>query len=668
MIYKFFVLFGLFFFQHLYAEYIGHGIESVSPEQIKKFAPPQLSPEFSNKIRKMFEISSPGMGMLSPDNRNLYFSWRVTGQSQIWRANGPNSFPTQLTSGSDAVSLMAIAPSGEFLIVSKDVNGQENPGLFLLNLKSGLIEELFRKPKVQTYFSFITQDSQYIFFSANDKKPESYNIYKMNLNTRVIQEIFSGDGYWYIMDKIQDGKKLILAKQIGSKQNEIYSYDVQSKNLEPILGQNEKEEYDVKFSANANKFLVLTNRGSDLKKLYEMTWPQKEMKVIFSDEKYEVSDFSIDENRFRILANLNREGYSELKAFNGKSLKPISLPVFAGAEHVFAGTTSKDGQTTMLGLVTAKAPRVSYSYNWKSRKLTQWVLPSAPEVDLNQFSTTVLSSYQSRDGIKIPMLVRFPKQCEPSKLSELALQKKRQMVVDIDLSNIVFNCPVVVHFHGGPEGQSQPGFSVVAQSFVNEGFIFLEPNVRGSDGYGKKWLDADNGPKRENVITDIEDIALWVKKNWKSTNQENVKLGVMGWSYGGYSTLMAMSRFAGQFDAGVALVGMANLVSFLNNTAPYRRALRISEYGDPEKDREALMRLSPVTYVDNIKDPLLIIQGANDPRVPAGEAIQMHELMQKKNLKSQLILFADEGHGSSKRENQILEIGNTIDFFKKHLN
>jgi len=207
----------------------------------------------------------------------------------------------------------------------------------------------------------------------------------------------------------------------------------------------------------------------------------------------------------------------------------------------------------------------------------------------------------------------------------------------------------------------------MAQAFVDEGFIFVEPNVRGSDGYGKKWVDMDNGPLRENVIGDIEDASIWIKANWKNTDGTAPKVGVMGWSYGGYSTLLAMTRFAGAYETGVALVGMSNLVSFLNNTAPYRRALRISEYGDPVKDKEALLKLSAVTYVDKVKAPLMIIQGANDPRVPVGEALQIHETLTKKGIPSELIVFADEGHGSAKKENQVLEIGNMIEFFKKHL-
>src|SRR5262249_48828324 len=141
-------------------------------------------------------------------------------------------------------------------------------------------------------------------------------------------------------------------------------------------------------------------------------------------------------------------------------------------------------------------------------------------------------------------------------------------------------CPVIVHFHGGPEGQSRPGFSPILQFFVDAGFIIVEPNVRGSSGYGRTWLDSDNGAKRLQVITDLEDAAIHVKRAF-ARNGVAPRVGVFGGSYGGYATLMSMTRFAGAFDAGVSNVGIANLVTFLQNTAAYRRALRVSEYGDP---------------------------------------------------------------------------------------
>lgn len=626
-----------------YAQYSGHGTDSVSAENLKKYAAPAVTPEMSNKITKMIEVAAPGMGMLSPDKKTLYFGWKVTGQYHVWKIDGPQKFPVQLTSGVDAVMLRHVAPNGKFLIVSKDVNGQENPGIYKLDLKTGAMTELYRKDKVQASSSFITDDSKYLFIVANDRMPDSYSTYKLNIETKQLETIFEGDGNWWIADQLNNGQTLLYMKARGARISEFYRYDVASKKMEPVLGQGEENEYRVSFSANKNEYIVLTAQD-DFKRIY--SFKNKKFKLLTeANLPHDISGLDMDHKRTRITYEINRDGYTELRAMDAKTFKSIEIPKFKDADHVMSGDTTRDGRITMLGIMTAKSPRTSYTYDWQTKKLTQWVLPSAPEVDLSSFAKSELMYYQAQDKTHIPMFVRFLAGCKESK-----------------------ECPVIVHFHGGPEGQSQPGFSAIGQLIVDAGFVLVEPNVRGSDGYGKKWIDSDNGPLRENVITDIPDVATWIKANWKSKSGVVPKIGVWGGSYGGYSTLMAMTRFAGAYDAGVSNVGMSNLVTFLMNTAPYRRILRISEYGDPVKDLEALKKLSPVTYVDQVKAPLMIIQGANDPRVPVGEAIQMHELMQKKGLKSELIIFGDEGHGASKKENQILELGNTIEFFKKHLN
>jgi dipeptidyl aminopeptidase/acylaminoacyl peptidase len=227
-------------------------------------------------------------------------------------------------------------------------------------------------------------------------------------------------------------------------------------------------------------------------------------------------------------------------------------------------------------------------------------------------------------------------------------------------------CPVVVDFHGGPEGQSRPGLSRYAQLYVDAGFTYVMPNVRGSSGYGKAWLHADDGPKRRAVIGDIEDAAKFIRASWGKDGKAP-KIGVTGASYGGYSVLMAMTYFAGAYDAGAEEVGISNLTTFLMNTSPYRRILRISEYGDPVKDKEALVRLSPITYIDKINAPLLILQGVNDPRVPVGESLQIYRQLEQRKIPGRLILFPDEGHGAAKRSNRALSIGHTIAFFEKYL-
>jgi dipeptidyl aminopeptidase/acylaminoacyl peptidase len=312
---------------------------------------------------------------------------------------------------------------------------------------------------------------------------------------------------------------------------------------------------------------------------------------------------------------------------------------------VYVGETTPDGRYTTLGVDDGRRPLRGLVLDWSTGKAEAWHTPSTPEIDTTTFARAELESYPARDGTKIPVLVRRP---DPSRCGTRA------------------PCPVVVSFHGGPEAQARPGFSVGAQMFVDAGFVYAEPNVRGSDGYGKTWLHADDGPKRLDVITDIEDAARWARSRFVAAGKPP-RVGIFGGSYGGYSVLMGMTMFAGAYDAGVDVVGISDLRTFLRNTAPYRRILRISEYGDPDRDADALAKLSPMTYVDRTSAPLLIMQGASDPRVPAGEAVQIHDALERRGVACGLMIFPDEGHGAQKRENRVLMLGGAIAFFEKHL-
>jgi dipeptidyl aminopeptidase/acylaminoacyl peptidase len=302
----------------------------------------------------------------------------------------------------------------------------------------------------------------------------------------------------------------------------------------------------------------------------------------------------------------------------------------------------------VLGVETAKAPRSAHVLDWETGKLESWTVASAPEMETSRFAVARLEHYPARDGTQIPMFVRYPEGCDPEQGAPKG------------------PCPVLVEFHGGPEGQAVPGFSARLQTFIDAGFIFAQPNVRGSDGYGKTWLDADNGPKRLAVITDIEDAARHLRQRLAKDGKAP-RIGVYGGSYGGYSTLMAMTMFAGAYDVGVSVVGISDLRTFLRNTAPYRRQLRTSEYGDLEKDADALAKLSPSTYLEKVQDPLLLIQGVDDPRVPAGEAVQIYEAMKAKGLDAELILLAGEGHGAARRASQVMQHGHALRFFEEHL-
>jgi dipeptidyl aminopeptidase/acylaminoacyl peptidase len=621
------------------APYTGHGADSIPAEVIKKFAPQPLEPALSRRIQQMFDIRSPGLGQVTPDGKKLFFSWKVTGASQVWRLDGPNTFPIQMTGGEDRTSLVDILPNGKKLMISRDRSGEENPGIYWQDIAGGALNKIFHEPKVQARFAFASADSRRVYFTANDVKPDSYALYRHDLESGKTERIFDQDGLWAIVDQRSEDE-LLLAKRTGSLWSEYFVWKTSSKELIPVVGQNEKEEYEVQFGARPGEFLVLTPKFGEFRRLYVLA--NGKYKPITPEISWDISDFKIDEARKRIYYNVNEAGYTRLYAIDGKSLKPLGLPEFKYADHVYIGTLSRDGDLISLGMEAAQAPRTAFVYNWKTKKLTQWVVPSAPEADLKKFVPARLEFYLAEDGTKIPMFVRRPPHCEKTL------------------------CPVIVEFHGGPESQTQPFFSPVAQLFLDAGFILAEPNVRGSDGYGKTWLNSDNGAKRLTVVTDIRDASNYIRKNW-AMDGKAPKIGVYGGSYGGYSAQVAMSMFAGSYDAGFSEVGISNLLTFLKNTAPYRRLLRVTEYGDPEKDAEALKKLSPTSYVDNIKAPLFLVQGLNDPRVPVGEAIQMYETLKKKKVETGLVIFPDEGHGAGKRSNQVLSTGYAIEFFSKHL-
>jgi dipeptidyl aminopeptidase/acylaminoacyl peptidase len=622
--------------------YQGLGKESVAEATLARFAPPALDSELSRKIQNYLDLRSPGMGLLSPDKKSLFFSWRVTGTSQVWKLEQPKGFPIQMTGGEDQTGVAGITEDGRWLILSRDRNGEENPGLYLQSTQGGPLKAIQHKPKVQTHFEFSSKDSKFIIYRSNDIKPDSYAFYKYEIESGKSELMFAQDGYWVLSDFTDDGRWL-LTKVVTNTATEVFEFQTTTRELKPVIGQGEKQEHSVQFAAQKGKYLVLTPKLGDFRRLY--LWDFKNLHPITSEMRWDVSRFEIDPTRRRLLYSVNEGGFTRLEALDARTFKPLDFPKFPGMDHVTMGSLSRDGETVMVGVDNGRSPRVSYSYDFRKRQLTQWVIPSQPELPTENFARAELEFYTARDGVKIPMFVRRPAQCR--------LKSDNP-------------CPVVVHFHGGPEGQSMAGFHVLAQMFVDQGIVFVEPNVRGSDGYGKKWLDSDNVERRLEVITDIEDAATSIKKNW-AVSGKTPKVGVMGWSYGGYSSLMAMTYFAGSYEAGVALVGMSDLITFLNNTAPYRRALRTPEYGDPVKDREVLKKLSPVTYLDRVRAPLMIIQGVNDPRVPAGEAVQIQRLLSQKGIESPLILFADEGHGAAKRSNKVLELGHTLNFFKKNL-
>jgi dipeptidyl aminopeptidase/acylaminoacyl peptidase len=586
------------------------------------------------------DVRAPGIGRLTPDGKTLFFSWSITGVPQIWKLVGPRHFPEQVTAGEDPTTLVEITPDGKQLILQRDRKGEENPGLYLQSTAGGPVQPIQHIEGVQTLFEKLSDDGRFVYYVSNERNRGAYVVYRYEIATKVRSvAVEAEEALWHVSDCRNDGR-LLLAKATGALSTEYFDWNPTTRVLTPLFGQSEQEEYDARYGTRDGELIVLTNKPSEFRQLYR--WFEGKFSLLSDPIAFDIEAFAIDSTRRRIVYNVNERGYKRLHALDARNGKPLPLPRLPDADNVSYGPTTPDGRYTTLGVDDGRHPLQGYVVDWRGASVTQWHSPSTPESDTTSFARAELDAYPARDGSQIPVFVRRPAAC------------------------VAGPCPVVISFHGGPEAQTRPGFNVSGQMFIDAGFVFVEPNVRGSDGYGKTWLRADDGAKRLAIITDIEDAALWARSHFASASQ-TPKVGIMGGSYGGYSVLIGMTMFAGAYDAGVDIVGISDLRTFLKNTAPYRRLLRITEYGDPERDADALAKLSPMTYVGKVRAPLLIEQGASDPRVPAGEAVQIYEAWRSRNIECELNLYPDEGHGARKRENVVLMLGHAIQFFQRQL-
>ncbi|MEZ4368053.1 MAG: prolyl oligopeptidase family serine peptidase [Kofleriaceae bacterium] len=658
--------------------YVGLGAGSVDPAVVAAHAPPPLSPEVSARIEAMLDARAAPAGALTSAGDRMVFTWRVTGRAQVWRADGPRAFPVQLTGGEDHSSLAAIAPDDAHLVISRDHGGSEDPGLYWMSIEGGAPTPILARAGVQARLAFVSDDSRWVYYLSNDGTPGSYALARWDVRTGAREAVFTEPGLWSVLDRrpraaidpalpalpagvdpaTRVGDVLLLSRALGNAQNEVFELDLGTGALSPRLGvgqpadagPDEREQYQAVFDATPGGLLVRTDARDDRLRLYR--WRAGEFTPVTPVQPAEIAAMTIDHPRTRIYLVVNDGGRRRVEVLDARTGRALALPPPPApirGDNAWLSGLSRDGRFVQVTFDGARQLPTTVVWDWRRKAWATWTLGSAPELDVARFAPVTIEQYPARDGTPIPMLVRRPPGCPAP-----------------DAPGATPPCPVVVQFHGGPEIQALPSFSPLAQLYVDAGFVFVEPNVRGSAGYGKAWLHADDGPRRVQVITDVEDCARHLRTAW-ARGGVAPRLGVVGRSYGGYTSLYAMSVFAGAYDVGVAEVAIASLPSFLANTAPYRRALRISEYGDPVRDAEVLRELSPLTHADRVVAPLLLLHGVNDPRVPVGEALQMYAALERRGIPGGLILFADEGHGTSSRANQVLALGHTLAFFEQHL-
>lgn len=547
-----------------------------------------------------------------------------SGVPQVRRLDLSTGDNVQLTHGSERVqSLLASAKSGR-VVFGMDSGGDERQQLWSLDVRTGEAVRLTLVDGVMNEPGRLSRAGSLLTYRNNARDAGLFDVVVRDLDDAEGDErrVFERSGQVMPLDIADDGSRLLVKQLTTNLDADLWLLDVASGDAR-LLNERSEEAwiYDARFTMNAEEVLFLTNQRSDFVRLVRLDLDTLELEPIVETE-WDIELFALSESDGAIAYVINRDGYSELWMMASNDQQGVQVNAL-GEGVIESMTWSPDGQRLALSW---SSPTLPGSLRIVDREgAVEELLTTAPQSELRQ---PAVVRYPTFDERHIPAFWYEPAS-EPS-------------------------WPVVIDVHGGPESQRRPGFSPLTQFLLSQGYAVLAPNVRGSTGYGKNYSHLDDVDRRMDAVADLHAAREWL--GGVETVRDDA-IVVMGQSYGGFMTLAALTEYPDDWVAGVDVVGIANFVTFLERTGVWRRAHRSAEYGDLDKHRSILERISPIAKVDRIRAPLFVIHGRNDPRVPLHEAEQIVASLRARDQEVELLIFDNEGHGLSKRQNRVRGYG-----------
>ncbi len=568
----------------------------------------------------------------SPDGRRIAFLTDITGVPQAWEVPVEGGWPEQLTFHEERVSGIHYSPRENRLLYSMDAGGNERSQLFLLG--AGEERDLTRAPDAIHYFGGFSPDGERIAYTATRRNGTDFDVFVQDLPDGEPETMWETPGYHTVVGWAPDASFLVVSRHHSNLDNDLYRLDVTSGEatlLTPHKG--EARFRGARVTPDGESIFLATDRDGDFVRLARLDLSTLEIEHLTSDD-WDVEEVELSEDGRWLAVSRNVEGYSDFMLFSGKGRR---VPGPEMPEDIVGGFEfSPDGERlafTLTGPNRNPDVWVVDLPDGEARRLTH---SSTAGIPLRTFRRPDIVRYPTFDGREIPSLVYEP-EASPQ------------------------NAPVIVNVHGGPESQSRPLFAPVTQYLLGRGYAIFAPNVRGSTGYGKTYTHLDDVYLRMDSVKDLAYAAEWLR------GRGHERVAVMGGSYGGFMVLAVLTEYPELWTAGVDIVGIANVVTFLENTGSYRRALREPEYGSLERDREFLESISPIHKAEEITAPLMVIHGKNDPRVPVGEAEQIVEKVKKNGGAVEYLLYEDEGHGLAKLKNRLDAYPKIAAFLDEHL-
>jgi len=599
-------------------------------------------------IEKLYMTRLIGGSTWSPDGKQVAFISNISGRNNLWLVPATGGWPTQLTISDQRQGEPVWSPDGASIAYASDHDGDEQWDIFLVSPKTGDVTNLTTSPDSAELDPAWSPDGKQIAYATKPKTGSSYEIELIDVATRHVRRLTKDTPKELSNDhpiSSRDGKFIVYTQwHAGGKDASVFMVDLasgQSTNLTPHQGQNTYIAADI--SPDGKTVLITSDARNGYDNVGLVDIASKKIEWL-TDEKWELSASSFAPDGKSLTWTANIDGTGSIISYDIASKHAEALPLERGVNWLGGRPSpyTRDGSRLLWYHNGSNAPSDLWVYDLASKQsqpITHALVGGLRSADMVQ---PYLVHYPTRDGKwTISAFVYVPNNIQPNG-----------------------KFPAIVYIHGGPASQSVDSFNRFIQYIVNQGYLVIAPNYRGSTGYGKLFTDANLGDAGGQELNDVLDAAEWIKK---SAFVDPKKLIVMGASYGGYLSMMAVTKAPDMWAAAVPIVPFVNWATEIANEDPQEREYDLATMGDPVKNKALYDDRSPINFVDRIKAPLLLLAGGNDPNCPAEEAQQVADAVKKNGGVAQLKIYKDEGHGFSRVENQIDAYQRVSDFLKVHV-
>ena len=597
------------------------------------------------KIDAFFDNIAISGGYFSSSEDKLIFSSNESGIYNIYEVNIDNGAVSQLTnSKKESFFIRSYVPGSDDFIYSADKGGNEISHLYLQK-KEGEIIDLTPGENEKSSFYKWSKDNSILYYLSNKRDSRYFDLLKMSVNDWKSNVVYENKNNMSISSISGNEKFLLLSESITTSENKFFLLELSSGKIIEI-SKTPASYSSAGFSIDNKSFFYITDAGKEFSYLMEYNIESEESSVLYETNWDVMYSYLSKGEKYRVIG-INEDGKNTLKVYSKLDGKEIEFPSFKDGD-ILGLEFSESENKIRLSIGSSKMPNNLYVYDLDDKSLVKLTNSLNPKIDSKNLVNAKVIRYKSFDGLEIPAIFYEP------------LQASKNNKV-----------PALVWVHGGPGGQSRMSFNPLIQYLNNQGYAILAVNNRGSSGYGKTFYKLDDKNHGENDLKDC----LWGKK-WLQELEyiDAEKIGIIGGSYGGYMTMAAMTFTPNEFKVGVNIFGVTNWIRTLKSIPAYweagRKAL-YNELGDPySADSIRLKKISPLFHANNIKNPVMVLQGANDPRVLQVESDEIVAEMQKNKVPLEYVVFDDEGHGFRKKENQLegyRKIKEFLDYYLKEL-